>query len=83
MIREIILSFINFNILEETGEFTSPNYPSHYPDNALCTWTIIGQPGKAIRATFIDFDVEYESSCKWDVVRAFRGREADGRRIFQ
>ena len=83
MIREVILSVINFNVLGETGEFTSPNYPNKYPDNAYCTWTIIGRPEKAIRVTFVDFAVEYESTCKFDVVRAFRGREAGGRRIFQ
>ena len=68
------LSFLILFYLGETGEITSPNYPYNYPNNKLCTWTITGQPDRAIKVTFLSFDVEREwQDCNYDWVRAFRG----------
>ena len=40
------------------GDFTSPNYPDDYPDNAQCTY-IIDVPGATIiNVEFNDFDLE-------------------------
>ena len=33
---------------EESGEFTSPDYPSYYPRNAECVWTIKVSDGNRI-----------------------------------
>ena len=87
-VMTIILSFMIFDVLGETGEFTSPNYPSNYPANTLCTWKITGQPGKKIKVTFLDFDLQsgsgyYGYSCPYDWVRAFRGSYAYGWRFYE
>lgn len=38
-----------FNVIQvadnETGTFTSPNFPSNYPNNALCVWTFSALDG--------------------------------------
>ena len=80
--------FTIFNLLGESGEFSSPNYPSNYPANTLCTWKITGQPGKKIKVTFLDFDLQsgsgyYGYSCYNDWVRAFRGSYAYGWHFYE
>ena len=70
-----------------SGEFSTPNYPNDYPSNTLCTWTITGQPGKVIKVTFLDFDLQQGVLglyCPYDWVRAFRGSVANnGLNIFE
>ncbi|XP_038048814.1 uncharacterized protein LOC119722655 [Patiria miniata] len=36
----------------------SPNYPSDYPSNSYCFWTIVGQSGQALRADIVSFSTE-------------------------
>lgn len=38
--------------------FTSPNYPSNYPDDAHTKWVITAPEGRRILVTFTDFNVE-------------------------
>ena len=85
MIREMICNIFDLNMSGETGEFSSPNYPSNYPPNTLCTWTITGQPQKRIKVTFLDFDLQpgYYGYCSYDWVRAFRGNYSYGWHMFE
>nr|KAG5691697.1 hypothetical protein BaRGS_029462 [Batillaria attramentaria] len=39
------------------GNFTSPGFPSQYPRDTYCIWTITVHPGYAIEATFDEFSV--------------------------
>ena len=48
-----------------SGELTSPNYPSSYPNNAICQWLIrrdvditSGDVG-SVEITILEFDLEY------------------------
>ena len=41
-----------------SGNITSPNYPSNYPDFARCQWIIRAEEGKVVTLTIIDFDTE-------------------------
>ena len=41
----------------QSGHIISPRYPSNYPDNVDCTWTIIANRGARITITFADFEV--------------------------
>ena len=36
----------------ESGLFTSPKFPEHYPENSNCTWNITAPKGKRIQLTF-------------------------------
>ncbi|KAL9987886.1 hypothetical protein ACROYT_G002264 [Oculina patagonica] len=55
------------------GNFTSPNYPSHYPDNQYCTWLIEAPTGQKIYLHFESFALEYHRNCQYDVVEVFNG----------
>ncbi|KAL9987887.1 hypothetical protein ACROYT_G002265 [Oculina patagonica] len=55
------------------GRFTSPNYPSHYPNNQHCTWLIEAPPGQNIYLYFGSFALERQSYCRFDVVEVFNG----------
>ncbi|KAL9987888.1 hypothetical protein ACROYT_G002266 [Oculina patagonica] len=55
------------------GNFTSPNYPSHYPNNQHCTWLIEAPPGQNIYLHFGSFALEYHRNCQYDVVEVFNG----------
>ena len=38
-------------LTEPSGEIQSPGYPSHYPTNIICSWTIAAPPGYTIKLT--------------------------------
>ena len=61
------------NIIGYSGWFTSPNYPSNYPDNQQCTWTITVPTGKLVELTITDMDIEYESECLYDRIQVIDG----------
>lgn len=50
------------------GSFSSPGYPGNYPPNKECIWYIHTDPGKRLQLTIHDFDVEYESTCQYDIL---------------
>ncbi|GCB62300.1 hypothetical protein scyTo_0014475 [Scyliorhinus torazame] len=39
---------------DDSGTFTSPNYPRSYPNNAKCTWYIFVDSDERIQIIFID-----------------------------
>jgi cubilin len=46
------------------GVIESPNYPEHYPDNAVCEWKINPLPYYGnVGVLFEKFDVENSSNC--------------------
>lgn len=57
-----------YNLVNPQGNFTSPNYPSRYPHNLNCLWTITAAPGYYIDLHFINFVVE---GCPYDYVEVF------------
>lgn len=56
-----------------SGEITSTNYPGNYDNNLNQNYPIIATPGKIIKVTFVDFDVEDDSTCRYDHVTATDG----------
>ncbi|CAG0921876.1 unnamed protein product [Notodromas monacha] len=58
-----------------TGEFSSPNYPGDYPNNAICTWEIEVPEGYRIRLTFPEFRLETSSECHKDFVEIYDGND--------
>ncbi|XP_053662149.1 cubilin homolog [Anopheles marshallii] len=51
---------------KDYGTFTSPNYPSLYPKDTECHWTIKVEPGKRIDLTVEDFHMEVNDQCRYD-----------------
>ncbi|XP_078598475.1 uncharacterized protein LOC144874327 [Branchiostoma floridae x Branchiostoma japonicum] len=60
-------------LTNDTGSFTSPNYPSNYPDRQVCRYEISVTPPKVVRLTFTDFDSEEH----FDFVYVYDGNTAD------
>ena len=56
-----------------SGTFTSPGYPSNYPDNKECATTITVSAGKIINLQFSTFKTEPSSSCFFDFVEIKEG----------
>ena len=57
----------------EVGKIlASPNYPSSYPDNLHETYPLEAEAGKRVKMTFTDFDLEADSTCRWDYLKVGR-----------
>ena len=54
----------------------SPNYPSNYPDGALCTWSIRTKLGNQIFLTVEKFNTE-----TGDYLKIFDGRDSTAKTI--
>merc|ERR1712227_846269 len=52
-----------------SGEVKSPNYPWNYQDNSDTSKTIQVSAGSMIKLTFVDFNIEAHSSCRYDYVQ--------------
>lgn len=53
-----------------TGEISSPNFPSEYPNATVCTWTINAPEESQIEIFFEqDFAIENDSSCSFDSIK--------------
>lgn len=50
------------------GVFSSPSYPSIYPNNKDCTWNLVGNAGERIRLSFVTFDLQDNFVCSNDYV---------------
>ncbi|XP_073670702.1 ovochymase-2 [Paramisgurnus dabryanus] len=53
---------------EESGGFSSGNYPSSYDSGMSCSWRITVEANKVIHLWFEDFSVEDSGSCDADFV---------------
>lgn len=49
-----------------TGFFSSPCFPSDYPNSQACKWTIRAPSGYIIQITFVDFEIEEAPNCIYD-----------------
>ncbi|KAK7476342.1 hypothetical protein BaRGS_00032401 [Batillaria attramentaria] len=65
------------------GNFTSPGFPSQYPRDTYCIWTITVHPGYAIEATFDEFSVGRLSAteCMDANVRVYDSYTVDADRV--
>ncbi|CAH1274043.1 CSMD3 [Branchiostoma lanceolatum] len=56
------------------GSFSSPGYPSNYPNNAYCSWQISINTSVVIAIRFNSFDLESGgSSCPYDYLDVYDG----------
>ncbi|XP_071498641.1 extracellular serine proteinase-like [Diadema antillarum] len=56
-----------------TGQFTSPNFPSNYGNNEMCSFTIEAEAGETVTLSFGSFDLESHTSCAYDAVEIMDG----------
>lgn len=63
----------------DSGVIQSPGYPFSYPLNKMCEYFISTSPGKAIRLTFQDFDIEDNRNynCQYDNVEIRDGTDVN------
>ncbi|ESP01037.1 hypothetical protein LOTGIDRAFT_140079, partial [Lottia gigantea] len=53
------------------GYISSLNYPDVYPVSSDCSWTIKGQIGQYVEASFLQLDVLGSDECDGDFVRLY------------
>ena len=51
-----------------SGVVQTPGYPSLYPNKAKCLWKITSPDGKKVILQFESFDLESQTSCKYDFI---------------
>ena len=71
-----------------TGDQTisTPNYPSNYPMDKICTWTVNAPQGYQVMLEFLDFDIEAKTyfhfvMCHYDYVSIFDGPNTQSKRL--
>uniref|UniRef100_W5MNU8 CUB and zona pellucida-like domains 1, tandem duplicate 1 n=1 Tax=Lepisosteus oculatus TaxID=7918 RepID=W5MNU8_LEPOC len=60
-------------LTQSRGQFTSPNYPQSYPNNAHCTWNIRASGYRTIYLEFSYFLLETTPGCGYDRVSVYDG----------
>ncbi|WAR06690.1 CUBN-like protein, partial [Mya arenaria] len=60
-------------LTDSTGIITSPNYPSNYPHQRDCTWTIAAPEGNQILLNFTMFSLETHPRCNFDFLEIRNG----------
>ncbi|KAM7133960.1 scavenger receptor cysteine-rich domain-containing protein DMBT1-like [Macrochelys suwanniensis] len=54
-----------------SGTFSSPNYPSYYPNNARCTWEIQVEYNSYVNLVFDHVELEPRSNCSHDFIEIY------------
>ncbi|XP_074982884.1 adhesion G-protein coupled receptor G6 isoform X2 [Caretta caretta] len=67
-VQDLVLgcSDCRISLSNPTGIFTSPCFPSDYPNSQACKWILRAPPGFIIQITFIEFDIEEAPNCIYD-----------------
>nr|DBA25188.1 TPA: hypothetical protein GDO54_012746 [Pyxicephalus adspersus] len=65
------------------GSFSSPGYPMKYPNNRECIWYIRTSPGSSIQVTILDFNIEHQVICNYDVLEIYGGHDLSSPRLAQ
>ncbi|KAK5970140.1 CUB domain protein [Trichostrongylus colubriformis] len=66
-----------FELNSPSGVITTPNYPGDYPKSQNCTWHFLTTPGHRLMLTFLSFQVEEHSQCKYDSVSIYDGGDSN------
>ncbi|KAJ8337763.1 hypothetical protein SKAU_G00367290 [Synaphobranchus kaupii] len=60
-------------ILSGSGQIRSPYHPNSYPHDKTCEWVINQPPGYVVTLSFLTFDIETSSNCRYDHVEVRDG----------
>ncbi len=58
----------DFNAVGQSATLQSPGYPSSYPPNTDCRYTITSPAGTQMNISCTDFNVEASKNCVFDVL---------------
>ncbi|CAL8142101.1 unnamed protein product [Orchesella dallaii] len=58
-------------LINSNGTITSPGHPEVYPHGVSCMWVIRGVSGQVVRLTWDTFNLESDSSCRYDAVEIY------------
>ena len=61
----------NYTLTPPSYQFSSPGYPSSYPNNAYCEYHFKVPQDKAIRIYYNQFSLESSLSCTYDSVKLY------------
>lgn len=57
-----------------SGRLSSPLYPSYYPDNTKCIYTIVAPTKEdVIQLSFANFDLQSDAQCQQDYIQIYDG----------
>ncbi len=56
------------NATSNSQEIISPNYPSNYPTNLRCRWTLDAPEGQQVNVKVIDMGLESHEVCEQDYI---------------
>ncbi|XP_072497493.1 procollagen C-endopeptidase enhancer 1 isoform X2 [Notamacropus eugenii] len=69
------------DVTGESGYVASEGFPNHYPPNKECIWTITVPESQTVSLSFRVFDLELDSSCRYDSLEIFAGAGTSGQRL--
>jgi cubilin len=61
-----------------TGTFSTPQYPNSYPPGQVCKWIIAATPGHVIQILWMNFQLEKSHECMYDYVEIFDNNTETG-----
>ncbi|XP_051779490.1 embryonic protein UVS.2-like isoform X3 [Erpetoichthys calabaricus] len=64
-----------------SGEFSSENFPTGYPNNHECTWNLIAPPGYKVSITVVSFHLENSPACEFDYVIFWDGFKSTAKMV--
>ncbi|KAJ1079977.1 hypothetical protein NDU88_000199 [Pleurodeles waltl] len=65
----------------DSGYIASEGFPSHYPSNKKCTWTITVPEGQVVMLSFRVFDLEADPICRYDYLDVYNGHSTTTQRL--
>ncbi|KAM7392945.1 hypothetical protein PAMA_007861 [Pampus argenteus] len=60
-------------VMRDSGQIQSPNYPDEYQSNKVCVWKITVAEGFNVGLSFQAFEIERHDSCAYDYVEVRDG----------
>ena len=67
-----------YTLSETNASFTSPGFPKYYRESEDICWTIKAASGHNIWLNFSLFDLQFEMTCRYDVVEVRDGHDVSG-----
>uniref|UniRef100_A0A8C4D9G2 Cubilin n=1 Tax=Dicentrarchus labrax TaxID=13489 RepID=A0A8C4D9G2_DICLA len=55
------------------GSFSSPNYPSTYPNGTHCEWVIVAPRGRVVTITFAQISIDDPGDCQNNFLKLYDG----------
>ncbi|XP_019738362.1 bone morphogenetic protein 1-like isoform X2 [Hippocampus comes] len=63
-------------VVRDSGQIQSPNYPDDYHSNKMCVWKVTVAEGYEVGLAFQSFELETHDSCAYDYVEVRDGGSA-------